>query len=223
MDALTREGITVIRQENKGLPAARNAGIAASQGENIFPLDADDHLRTDWIGRGIGILDSDPKTGVVSGDCEFFGTKTGRWRGGPFDLHRLLQGNYITASALYRRSVWEQNGGYDVTMLRGFEDWDFWLSAVERGWLFAYMSEVFFEYRKATESMLTRALAFENETKEFMVEKHSRLFQEAWLCLLKERDSLLSQRESVRWTARNLRNLLKSRLKQKISQRLKTL
>ena len=56
MDALSTRGIKVIRQENKGLAGARNAGVLASQGEYIFPLDADDRLRPGWIDRGIGIL-----------------------------------------------------------------------------------------------------------------------------------------------------------------------
>ncbi len=60
MGALCAHGIKVIRQENKGLSAARNAGIAASQGEYIFPLDADDRMRIGWIDRAIGILDSNP-------------------------------------------------------------------------------------------------------------------------------------------------------------------
>jgi hypothetical protein len=33
---------------------------------------------------------------------------------------------------MYRRSVWEQNGGCDGPMpVQGFEDWDFWLGAFE--------------------------------------------------------------------------------------------
>src|ERR1035437_6556084 len=57
VDKLVAQGIKVIRQENKGLAAARNAGILASQGEYIFPLDADDRMRTGWINQGIRILD----------------------------------------------------------------------------------------------------------------------------------------------------------------------
>jgi glycosyltransferase involved in cell wall biosynthesis len=216
MDALCKRGINVIRQQNKGLPAARNAGIAASRGEYIFPLDADDRMRIAWVDSGIQILESDSRVGVVCGDTEFFGTMTGRWRGGPFDLHRLLRENYITASALYRRLVWEQNGGYDVnTILHGFEDWDFWVGAVERGWQFAYVPEIFFDYRKAEESMLTRVIALEAEIGVFIAKKHPRVYHKAWLSLLKEREALLTQCESVKWTLRNLRRLLKSRIEQK--------
>src|SRR3981081_1672282 len=106
MDRLSAEGIKVIRQENKGLGAARNAGVLASQGEYLFPLDADDRLRSGWIERGIEILDSNPQVGVVYGDAQCFGTSTDRWHVGPFDPKRLLFSNFIHASALYRRSVW---------------------------------------------------------------------------------------------------------------------
>lgn len=212
MDALCRQGIHVIRQENKGLSAARNTGIAASHGEYIFPLDADDRMRTGWIDRGIQILGSDPQTGVVYGDTAFFGAKTGCWHAGPFDPERMLQRNSVPASAIYRRSVWEQNGGYDVTMLQGFEDWDFWVGAVEHGWYFAYLPEVFFDYRKAKESMLTRVAAFEEEAGEFIAAKHGRLYRRVWLSVLKERDSLATERQSVKRTLRNLYRLLKSRI-----------
>src|ERR1700674_691265 len=56
MDELCTQGIKVVRQENKGLAAARNAAILASTGEYIFPLDADDRLRSGWIDHGIRIL-----------------------------------------------------------------------------------------------------------------------------------------------------------------------
>jgi glycosyltransferase involved in cell wall biosynthesis len=69
MDKLVAQGIKVVQQGNKGLAAARNAGILAAQGEYIFPLDADDRLRPGWIDRGIRILDSNPQVGVIYGDA----------------------------------------------------------------------------------------------------------------------------------------------------------
>jgi glycosyltransferase involved in cell wall biosynthesis len=209
VDKLVAQGITVIRQGNRGLAAARNAGIQASQTEYVFPLDADDHLRPGWIDRGIRILDSDPQVGIVYGDTEYFGTRVGRCHVGPFSLDRLLRWNFIHASALYRRSVWKQNRGYDGTMpVQGLEDWDFWLGALGHGWQFAYVPEVFFEYRQAEQSMITRARGFEKEVEEFIEIKHAALHRR--LCL-----RLANQQESVKWTFHNLSGLLKSRLKQK--------
>src|SRR5579863_2669600 len=79
IDGLCKQGIHVIRQANKGLAGARNAGIAASRGEYIFPLDADDRMRDGWIDGALAILDSDSKVGVVYGDAQCFGTRTDRW------------------------------------------------------------------------------------------------------------------------------------------------
>jgi glycosyltransferase involved in cell wall biosynthesis len=209
MDALRERGIRTIRQENKGLAAARNAGIAMAKGEYILPLDADDRLRTGWIAQGMRILDLQPRVGVVYGDAERFGTRTGRWRVGPFDADQLLQWNYIHASALYRRTVWQQNRGYDGTMpVQGLEDWDFWLGAFEHGWEFAYVPQVFFEYRQAEGSMLTRAQGHLTQVEAFIAAKHGLLYRQAWQRL--EREHV-----SVKATSRNLARLLKSRLKQK--------
>jgi len=210
METLCAQGIKVIRQENKGLAAARNAAVLASHGDYIFPLDADDRMRSGWIDRGMGILEADPRVGVVYGDSQCFGTRTDQWRAGRFDCQKLLFTNFIHASALYRRSVWEQNGGYDGTMpVQGMEDWDFWVGALERGWQFHYLPEVFFEYRRAEQSMLTHAVPFHEQLQEFVARKHGLLYRQAWLSLLRER-------QSMRWTIRNLRRLLKCRLEKKL-------
>jgi glycosyltransferase involved in cell wall biosynthesis len=157
VDALPSQGIRVIRQENKGLAAERNAGIAISRGEYILPLDTDNRLRSGYIEHGIRILDANPKVGVVYRDAEFIGMRTGRWQVGSFQRDLLLKWNYIDACAMYRRSICKQNHGYDGTMpVQGLEDWDFWLGALEHGWEFAYVPEVLFDYRKAEQSMVTR-------------------------------------------------------------------
>jgi glycosyltransferase involved in cell wall biosynthesis len=203
LDNLAARGIKVVRQENKKLAAARNAGILASQGEYIFPLDADDRLRPGWLDRGIRILDSDPKVGIVYGDAQHFGFRTDRCVVGPFESARLLYWNYIHASALYRRSIWEQNRGYDGTMpIQGLEDWDFWLSALEHGWQFVYLPEVLFDYRIAKESMITRTRGFEKQIEEFIATKHGPLYRHAWL-------QISSQQESLNWVFRNFPRLLR--------------
>lgn len=207
--ALTARGIRVIRQENKGLAAARNAGIAAAQADYIFPLDADDRARPS-IQRAIQILDSSPQVGVVYGDIQFFGVRNEYWKSGRFDLARLLQSNFIACSALFRRAIWEQARGYDGTMpVQGFEDWDLWLGAYEHGWKFAYLPEPFFDYRQHNESMLTRGRKREQEVADFVARKHASLYRREWLLLAREHDS-------GKATFRNLRRIVKARIKHKL-------
>jgi glycosyltransferase involved in cell wall biosynthesis len=209
-------GIKVIRQENKGLAAARNNAITASQGEYIFPLDADDRLHPGWIDNGIRILESNPQVGVVYGDAQRFGTETGRWIVGPFMGDLLLRTNYIHASALYRRSVWEQNRGYDGTMpVQGLEDWDFWLGALAHGWQFAYLPEVFFDYRQTPGSMVTHARLFVPQVEAFVGTKHGLLYAQAWRQLKLEHDQLKLEQRSIKGMCRNLSRLLALRLREK--------
>ncbi len=94
--------------------------------------------------------------------------------------------------------------------VQGLEDWDFWLGALEHGWRFSYIPEVFFEYRRTEQSMITRTAGFEDQVREFVARKHGLLYRQAWL-------SLVSERQSLRWTFQNLRKLLKSRLKQRFN------
>lgn len=210
MAGLSAQGIHLIRQSNQGLAAARNAAVLTSRGKYILPLDADNRLRPAYIDYGIRILDANPGTGVVYGDAEYIGNRSGRWRVGPFEPSRLLQWNYIDACAFYRRSIWEQNSGYDGTMpVQGFEDWDFWLGALERGWQFYYVPEILFDYRVANESMITRTAGSESQVAEFIGRKHGSLYRDAWL-------RLATERASVRKTSHNLSRLLKSRLRQKL-------
>jgi glycosyltransferase involved in cell wall biosynthesis len=205
MDTLLAKGITVIRQGNKGLAAARNAGIAISRGEYILPLDADNRLRSGYIEHGIRILDAHPRVGVVYGDAEYIGLRTGRWRVGSFERDRLLLWNYIDACAMFRRCIWEQNGGYDGTMpVQGYEDWDFWLGALEHGWEFAYVREVVFDYRVAEQSMITRTRKFESQIEAFIARKHGLLFRRRWQ--QQRRDH-----ESLGGICRDIGRLLKSR------------
>src|SRR5690348_1004945 len=182
IDALETAGIRVIRQENKGLAAARNAAIAVARGEYIFPLDADDRIRPQCIDREVAILDASPQTGVVYSDGEFFGVRSGRWEIGPFDAEHLLQWNYIACCALFRRSIWEQNGGYDGTMpVQGLEDWDFWISTYDHGWKFHYIPEPLFDYRTKNDSMITRTYGMEPKIAKFVAQKHGHTYREAWL------------------------------------------
>jgi glycosyltransferase involved in cell wall biosynthesis len=204
VDVFVDQGIKVVRQENRGLAAARNAGILVSEGKYILPLDADNRVRLGYIEHGIRILDGNPEVGVVYGDAEYIGMRSGRWRVGSFKRDQLLKWNYIDACAVYRRTVWEQNHGYDDTMpIQGLEDWDFWLGALENGWQFVYLPEILFDYRVSAHSMITRTHGFEVQIENFIAKKHGLLYRRTWL----------QESESVRASFRNLCRLFLSRFK----------
>ncbi len=181
LDYLQNQGYPIIHQLNQGLAIARNVGIESSQGKYILPLDADNKIRRDYIIKSIDILDQFPRVGVVYGDVEFMGDRTGIWQVPDFDPTRLLQGNYIDACAIFRKTLWQDCGGYDPNIpdKLGFEDWDLWLSALEKGWEFYHIPEVLFDYRVRSNSMVTRCLIPENKEKliRYLKSKHQILYQ----------------------------------------------
>lgn len=157
-----------INQENKGLSAARNAGIKASSGQWIVCLDADDKLHPEYIKRTIGIAD------VVGTGTQEFGNRYRRWKT-PLIYVRyrdLLAQNRLNYASIYRREIWEKVGGYDEGMKIGFEDWNFWLNAALAGYKIQVINEFLFYYRKHDKSMFADALQRRAEIIKYMNAKH---------------------------------------------------
>jgi glycosyltransferase involved in cell wall biosynthesis/GT2 family glycosyltransferase len=150
--ALREAGHRVIEQPHSGLSAARNLGIAASAGDYLLPLDADNRLLPDFAAEAVALLDAEPAAGVVYGDRREFGARSGDVAVPELDLPRLLWSNYIDACAIVRRAVWSDVGGYDFAF-PAWEDWDFWLGAAERGWRFLHLPRPAFEYRIRPDSL----------------------------------------------------------------------
>jgi len=161
----------IIHQENRGLSAARNAGITAAKGEFILPVDSDNFIRRTYLDKGLAVLLSEPDIGVVYGDLQFFGEATGRHRQRDFEWASFVRKNYIDACALYRKSVWESVRGYDEKMRIGWEDWDFWMRSALHGWRFHHLDEIAFDYRVRIGSMLSETEKHKIELAEYIFSK----------------------------------------------------
>jgi glycosyltransferase involved in cell wall biosynthesis len=151
LDALPSE-VMLIRQPNAGLSAARNRGCNEARTPYLIVLDADDRLPPGSLAAMREPLDRDPSLGFSYGVTRFFGAWEGTLAFPPFDAYRLIYRHIIGSTALMRRELFEQVGGYDPAFTR-YEDWEFWVSAVERGWRGAKVPEVTFLYRRHGHTM----------------------------------------------------------------------
>lgn len=147
LDGFAPPGTVLIRTDNRGVAAARNAGIAAASGKYILPLDADDRIAPGYLARAVSILDRNQQIGIVYCNAELFGELQGEWLVPEFSLPHMLLDNLIFSAAMFRRCDWETVGGYDETMRIGWEDWDFWLRLLEQGKEVYRLPEVYFHYR----------------------------------------------------------------------------
>jgi glycosyltransferase involved in cell wall biosynthesis len=157
LNEVAEAGYCVERQPNRGVGAARNAGIRLAKGEFILPLDSDNRLRDVYLNEGMSLLKKHSSIGVIYTDAEYFGEKSGRWHVPNFNLSSLVRMNFIDACALYRKKLWEELGGYDEqAVCIGLEDWDFWLRVAWHGGSFVHLPEIGFDYRVRSDSMITR-------------------------------------------------------------------
>jgi glycosyltransferase involved in cell wall biosynthesis len=155
-------GDCVVSQPNRGLGAARNAGIRLAKGDFILPLDSDNRIRYAYLNEAASLLKDNPSLDVIYADAEYFGERSGRWQIPEFDLLSLVRTNFIDACALYRKRLWEKVGGYDEHMpSMGWEDWDFWLRVAAHGGTFFHLPKIGFDYRVRSDSMIVKTIGFD--------------------------------------------------------------
>ena len=128
--------LRVIRQENRGLSAARNAAVAAARGEWLVPLDADDMLDPRFIELALAAATRDPALTLVTSWMSCFEESPDKptVAYSPIGLDRDLLAVANVASsctALLRRDAVLAAGGYDES-LPAFEDWDLYCTLAER-------------------------------------------------------------------------------------------
>jgi glycosyltransferase involved in cell wall biosynthesis len=146
----------VLRMAHAGLAAARNTGIAHTTGTYLCALDADDRLEPSYLAKAVEVLDRDPSVTFVSAWLRTFGDEQWDWTPERCDVPTLLWENTVLTAAIVRRDAVAAIGGYDTAMPRqGDEDWDLWLTLVERGHRGVILPEILFNYRRRRGSMST--------------------------------------------------------------------
>jgi glycosyltransferase involved in cell wall biosynthesis len=179
--------VSVLHQPNRGLPAARNAGLrhAAALGwidPYAFFLDADDWVEPTFVSRLARELETAPDD-VSHAYCQerLVDRAQGVWAVPDFDPVLLLVTNLHPVTALIRTDRLTDIGGFDETLVHGYEDWDLWLRFVSRGWRGLRVREPLFNWRRHSPStMVTQATARHSELYRALMHRHRELFERHW-------------------------------------------
>ncbi len=153
----------VLRQANRGIAGARNAGMRAAQGTFIALLDHDDF----WLEEKLALVMSEfarhPETDLVGHHIRM--TKDGReiavMRKGPAGRNMydqlLLTANMVSPSAaVFRREKGLGIGGFrEERALSTVEDYDFWMR-LSRTAKFRFIDRVLSEYPLRADSASAR-------------------------------------------------------------------
>ncbi len=113
---------------HSGAPKARNVGLGKATGKYVWFWDADCVIKPDHAKRMVEEFEAVPDADFVYAGYEFSEGK-GEFASEPFDAYSLTCGNYISSMAPIKREKAHQ---WDET-LAAAQDWDYWLTAVERG------------------------------------------------------------------------------------------
>jgi glycosyltransferase involved in cell wall biosynthesis len=169
LQGYARPKTRVIHTDNQGLSMARNNGIREAMGVYILPLDADDKIGPGYLEDAVRILDRHPEIGIVYCEASYFGVKGEHWDLPEYSLEKILNHNVIFCTAFFRKEDWTAVGGYNVNMVYGWEDWDFWLSLIHRGRKVYRIPRVHFFYRLKETSMIQTM----DEEKQFFMRLHA--------------------------------------------------
>lgn len=171
-----------VRQANSGLSAARNRGIeftlrALPEAQGIYFLDADNMLAPYSIAAMQEALVALPDADWFYPDIRMFGLRLFNDYSGSFNAYAASVVNLCEAGSLVRRRMIETDLRFDEDMRLGYEDWDFWLSAIERGFRGRHLPALGLSYRKRAESMLADSTRADQQIRDYLRRKHEHLFQ----------------------------------------------
>ena len=148
--------IVYLKQENRGVSAARNTGIKAARGSLIAFLDADDTWLPHYLEVQVPRIQADPTIDVLYPNVIIFGDSSDAGEefmticpsNGEVTFERLLlQECNVSNCSIARRETIMRAGLFDESLL-SVEDFDLWLRVVKQGGRIAYHRDVLARYRR---------------------------------------------------------------------------
>jgi glycosyltransferase involved in cell wall biosynthesis len=145
VEVARRRPVRLVQQSNMGVARARNRGVVEARGELIVFLDADDILEPTFIERTYEALER-TNAAYAYTDARTFGPRASLVPIRPFDGNALFEGNFIPVTALLKKSVFLEVGGFDPSW-PAHEDHELWARLFVRGHYGVLVPEPLFRYR----------------------------------------------------------------------------
>ena len=172
----------LITQENKGQSSARNLGIRYAKGNYIFVMDSDDYIAPSFIEKSFVNLETNENVKIVTSFVNIIyenSKAVSKYKPKGGSAEKMLLNNTAMGSSFFRKKDWEKAGGYDESMRKGFEDWEFYIRLIntsENGSV-SVVPEYLFYYTKRSNSTTTRANKIKYELLKYIYTKHQNLYK----------------------------------------------
>ncbi|HTG32219.1 MAG TPA: glycosyltransferase family A protein [Thermoanaerobaculia bacterium] len=158
--------LTVLRQSNRGLAGARNAGLAAARSAFISCLDGDDLVAPAFYRLALDLLERSPGLGGVAAFSVCFGPEgpVGFWNPPQPELPFLFVENCVFVPCVTRTALLRSLGGYDTGQRFNYEDWELAVRLLAAGWPIVTIPAYLARYRVRPDSLLRTLTPVQNQT-----------------------------------------------------------
>lgn len=193
LEKLDRRIILIGREENHGLAFSLNACISRSRGHYIARMDADDISLRDRLMVQYEFLEAHPEYAWCGCNAELF-DEEGVWGERcmpeiPGDKDYLPFSPFIHPTVMYRRSLFETNGGYRVSPETfRCEDYEIFMRLHQAGCTGYNIPCFLFQYRENQDSFRKRKLEYrinEMKIRYQNFKKMHLLFPMGWLYVIR--------------------------------------
>jgi peptidoglycan/xylan/chitin deacetylase (PgdA/CDA1 family)/glycosyltransferase involved in cell wall biosynthesis len=195
--SLQRPGLRVERIENRGAAGARNFGARLTSSDYLVFLDGDDVLEKTYFEKAGALLDARPDLSVIACTLQAFEGADYVWTPPPFNFTDGFARGTPPVTSMIRRTVFDSVCGFDEHFGL-FEDYDFWLSALERGHKAEIIAEPMLKYRVQTRSNYYKTIQPETwvERRLAILAKHRKAVEETGLDILLATEAFILEQRS---------------------------
>ncbi len=144
------DAVLVSLDRNWGVAGGRNRATSLGNGRVVVALDNDaEFADTQTLARAVAAIDADPALAAIGFRIVVFATgeeDLSSW-GYPASLLSRARGSFdavtvVGAGHAIRRAAWDDAGGYDDALFFCWEEYDFCLRAIARGWHVRYRGDI---------------------------------------------------------------------------------
>ena len=149
-------------ETNLGVAGGRNRAASLGDGRVIIGLDNDaEFADPHCAARAVAVLDEQPALAAIGFRIVIHATGAddlSSW-GYPNALRarageHFAACTFVGAGHAIRRAAWEQVGGYDAALFFCWEEFDFSLAALARGWRIGYRGDIVVRHKVSSEARL---------------------------------------------------------------------
>lgn len=166
-----RRGLTNIAE-------LKNLAVNNAEGTYILILFSGDRIHTTYVDKAIQIFTKKKNIGVVY--CQPVRRKSHDSRSEfdfAFSFPAIIFKNSIISSSFFKKQDWKKNSGFDSELRDGWEDYDLWLSIIEKGGGVFFIPEKLFNYSERRDPMPFYSRGDVVEKYTYLFNKHYYLYR----------------------------------------------